>query len=276
MSARGRSRGQGGAAASRVPLIAANWKMHFDHLEAVHYVQKLAWTLKDAHHDFSAAEVVLLPPFTDIRSVQTLVQADRLEIEYGAQDVAETLDGAFTGEVSARFLQRLGASYVLIGHSERRKYHDEDESTTVGKVRAALSCDMRPILCVGEALEARRAGIQIDYALSQVDDVLRDFSVDEIGELVIAYEPVWAIGTGEVEEPSGAQAAASSIREWIGERFGATAGERVRVLYGGSVDSRNAQALLEGPDVDGLLVGGASHDPDELARIVRIAAKVAA
>lgn len=259
----------------RTPLVAGNWKMNFDHREATYFVQKFAWLLRDAKFDFRRCEVALFPPFTSIRSVQVLVEADRLRIRYGAQAVSVTSQGAFTGDVSADMLAHLGCSYVIVGHSERRKYHPEDDANIVDQVRAVLAAGMQPILCVGESFEERRQGIELDFAVSQVHDVTRDLSVDEAAKLIVAYEPVWAIGTGMVATPQSAQDAARAIREHMRTQFDAKTADAVRILYGGSVTSRNAVQLIQEPDVDGFLIGGASLDPDELALIARLALKTA-
>jgi triosephosphate isomerase (TIM) len=260
-------------AVARTPLVAGNWKMNFDHLEATYFVQKLAWLLRDAHFDYGRCEVTLMPSFTSLRSVQVLVQADKLKITYGAQSVSVTNQGAFTGDVSADMLARLGCSYVIVGHSERRKYHPEDDANLVDQVRAVLTAGMRPILCVGESMQERRKGIALDYAVGQVHDVTRDLSDEEASRLVVAYEPVWAIGTGLVATPQNAQDAALAIREDLTESFGSAVGQSVRILYGGSVTSRNAVELIGEPDVDGFLIGGASLDPEELAKICRLTEK---
>ncbi|OZG56954.1 triose-phosphate isomerase [Bifidobacterium tissieri] len=260
----------------RKPVVAGNWKMNFDHLEATYFVQKLAWTLRDANFDFKRCEVTLMPPFTSIRSVQVLIDADRLKLTYGAQAVSVTNQGAFTGDVSADMLARLGCKYVLVGHSERRKYHPEDDANIVDQVRAVLTAGMRPILCVGESFEERRQGIELEFAVGQVQDVIRDLSDKEAAHMLIAYEPVWAIGTGMVATPESAQQAASAIRSHLNEVYGETVSDRVRILYGGSVNASNATQLMqEGHDIDGFLVGGASLDADEFATIARLTSKAA-
>lgn len=260
-------------AARRIPLVAGNWKMNFNHLEATYFVQKFAWLLRDAHTDYRRCEVALMPSFTSIRSVQVLVEADDLPIRYGAQSVSVTSQGAFTGDVSADMLAALGCSYVIVGHSERRKYHPEDDANIVDQVRAVLAAGMSPILCVGESYEERKQGIELDFAVGQVRDVTRDLSVDEASRLLVAYEPVWAIGTGMVATPQSAQDAAKAIRDDIRGTFGKETADKLRILYGGSVTSKNADQLIRQPDVDGFLVGGASLHAEELANIVRIVAK---
>lgn len=252
---------------SRTPLIAGNWKMNKDHTEAIQLAQKLAWTLKDAKHDFSAVEVTVLVPFTDLRSVQTLVDADQLELSYGAQDVSQHVSGAYTGEISPVFLAKLGVKYVAVGHSERRQYHNEDDALVNAKSKAALAHGIIPIICVGEALDIRKAGDQVSYTLAQVDGALAGFSAEDAAKVVIAYEPVWAIGTGEVATPQDAQEVAGAIRLRLAELYSAEVADAVRVLYGGSVKSSSIAELMKEQDVDGALVGGASLDPEEFAKI---------
>lgn len=261
--------------AKRIPVVAGNWKMNFDHLEATYFIQKLAWLLRDAHFDFRNTEIVIMPSFTSIRSVQVLIEAEKMRISVGAQTVSETSDGAFTGDISAQMLARLGCSYVIIGHSERRKYHPEDDANLVDKVRAVLAAGMNPILCVGESFEERRQGIELGYAVAQVHDVMRDLSDEEAEKMLIAYEPIWAIGTGMVATPQSAQDAANAIRGYFKDTYGSEVSEKVRILYGGSANASNARALMEGPDVDGFLVGGASLDAEEFSRIARLTARTA-
>ncbi len=256
-------------ASSRTPLIAGNWKMNKDHNEAIHLVQKLAWSLKDAKHDFGAVEVTVLVPFTDLRSVQTLVDADKLELTYGAQDVSAHTSGAYTGEISPVFLSKLGVTYVAVGHSERRQYHGEDDALVAAKSKAALAEGLVPIICVGEGLDVRKSGEQVPYTLAQVDGALEGLSAEEAAKVVIAYEPVWAIGTGEVATPADAQEVAGAIRARLAELYSAELAAGVRVLYGGSVKSSSIAELMAEADVDGALVGGASLDPEEFAKIAR-------
>jgi len=254
---------------SRTPLMAGNWKMNLNHQEAVVLVQKLAWTLNDKKHDYAKAEVVVVPPFTDIRSVQTLVDGDQLSIGYGAQDVSAHESGAYTGEISAAMLAKLGCSYVVVGHSERREYHEESDELVNAKAKAALAGGMTPIVCVGEPLPIRQAGEQVPYTLAQLDGSLAGFSAEQVGGLVVAYEPVWAIGTGEVATPDDAQEVCAAIRERVREVHGDAAADAVRVLYGGSVKAANVAGIMEKPDVDGCLVGGASLQVDEFGGICR-------
>lgn len=257
------------SSAERVPLMAGNWKMHVTHPEAVVLVQKLAWGLADKKHDFARVEVAVLPPYTDLRSVQTLIDGDRLEIRYGAQDVSDHDDGAYTGEVSARMLAKLGCSYVVVGHSERRHYHGENDALVNAKARRSLDASMTPIVCVGEGLEVRRAGAQVVFTLEQVDGSLAGLDAEQVGGLVVAYEPVWAIGTGEVATPADAQEVCVAIRHHVEETFGTAAATKVRILYGGSVKTTNVAGIMGQPDVDGCLVGGASLRADEFGGICR-------
>jgi triosephosphate isomerase len=254
---------------SRTPLMAGNWKMNLNHQEAVVLVQKLSWTLNDKKHDYGKAEVVVLPPFTDIRSVQTLVDGDQLSIGYGAQDVSAQESGAYTGEISAGMLAKLGCSYVCVGHSERREYHAESDELVNAKAKAALGAGLTPIVCVGEPLPIRQAGDQVPYTLAQLDGSLAGFTAEQIGGLVVAYEPVWAIGTGEVATPDDAQEVCAAIRERVREVHGDAAADAVRVLYGGSVKAANVGGIMEKADVDGCLVGGASLQVDEFGGICR-------
>ena len=240
----------------RIPLVAGNWKMNFDHLEATYFVQQLAWNLRAVHFDYKRCEIALMPSFTSLRSVQVAVESDNLKIRYGAQAVSVTSQGAFTGDVSADMIAHLGCSYVIVGHSERRKYHPEDDANIVDQVRAVLAAGMQPILCVGESYEERRKGIELDFAVGQVHDVTR--------------EPVWAIGTGMVATPQSAQDAARAIRNDLSDTFGTRVGETVRILYGGSVSSKNAVELINEPDVDGFLIGGSALKVDELTRICKL------
>ena len=252
---------------SRQPIMAGNWKMNCNHLEAIALVQKLAFTLNE--DDYKSVEVVVLPPFTDIRSVQTLVDGDKYDIRYGGQDLSAADCGAYTGEISGAMLAKLGCGYVVIGHSERRTLHAETDELVNAKAKAALRHQLVPIVCVGEGLEVRQAGDHVPYVLSQVEGSLSGLSDAQVADLVIAYEPVWAIGTGEVATPIDAQEVCAAIRGKIAQVWGKAASDAVRVLYGGSVKSNNVAAIMAQPDVDGALVGGASLDPDEFVGIVR-------
>ncbi len=253
----------------RIPLMAGNWKMNLNHQEAVVLVQKLSWTLSDKKHDYAKAEVVVVPPFTDLRSVQTLVDGDHLEIKYGAQDVSPEDDGAYTGDISTAMLSKLGCSYVVVGHSERREYHAEDDALVNAKARKAYAAGIIPIVCVGEGLEVRQAGAHVAYTLGQLDGSLDGFTAEETADLVVAYEPVWAIGTGEVATPDDAQEVCAAIRARIREVHGEGVGAAVRILYGGSVKAANVGGIMAKADVDGCLVGGASLQVDEFGGICR-------
>ncbi len=257
------------ATSGRTPLMAGNWKMNLTHPEAVALVQKLAWILADKKHDFARTEVVVVPPFTDLRSVQTLVDGDHLAIRYGGQDVSEHDAGAYTGEISASMLAKLGCSYVVVGHSERREYHAETDQTVNAKARQATGAGMTPIVCVGEGLDVRKAGEQVPYTLAQVDGSLAGFTPEELATLVVAYEPVWAIGTGEVATPDDAQEVCAAIRERLRETAGDEAADGCRILYGGSVKAANIAGIMAQPDVDGALVGGASLQAEEFGGICR-------
>jgi triosephosphate isomerase len=252
---------------SRKPLIAGNWKMNLNHLEAIAHVQKLAFALKD--EDYRATDIAVLPPFTDIRSVQTLIDADRLDLTYGAQDVSAKDKGAYTGEVSAKMLAKLGCTYALAGHSERRQYHGEDDALVRAKVSAALGEELTPILCVGEGLEVRRAGEHISHTLAQLDGGLEKIPAEQARRVVVAYEPVWAIGTGEVATPGDAQEVCSAVRTRLAELYSGDLADQVRILYGGSVNGENIAGMMARPDIDGALVGGASLDAGEFVKICR-------
>jgi len=252
---------------TRTPLMAGNWKMNLNHLEAIAHVQKLAFALTDK--DFAAVEVAVLPPFTDLRSVQTLVDGDKLKIKYGAQDVSAHETGAYTGEISGAFLAKLNCSFVTVGHSERRQYHGEDEPLVNAKVKAAFAHDLTPILCVGEELAVREAGNQVAHTLAQVDGALKDLPAEQAATIVIAYEPVWAIGTGKTCGAEDAQEVCGAIRGRLNELYGQDVAEKVRIQYGGSVKSGNVAQIMAQPDIDGALVGGAALDAEEFVKIVR-------
>jgi triosephosphate isomerase len=259
--------------AGRRPLVAGNWKMNLHHLEAIALVQKIAFDLRQRETD--AVEVVVLPPFTDLRSVQTLVDGDRLPLGYGAQDLSPRSPGAYTGDIAGSMLAKLGCSYVVVGHSERRQYHAEDDALVASKAKAALTNGITPILCVGEAEHVRDAEQHVGHVLDSLDGSLAGLDVaDPNGKpgLVIAYEPVWAIGTGRSAGPHDAQEMCAAIRSRLRERFGSAFGDAARVIYGGSVKPANARDLLAQPDVDGGLVGGASIVADDFTGIVRSAA----
>jgi triosephosphate isomerase len=249
--------------------MAGNWKMNLDHTQAISVVQKLAWALEDAHHDYTAVEVAVIPPFTDLRSVQTLVEADRLAVVYGAQDLSEHDAGAYTGEVSGAMLARLGCTYAVVGHSERRQYHGETDAIVAAKAEAAFRHGLVPIICVGEGLDVRKEGRQVPYTLAQIDGCFAPLDAAKATQAVVAYEPIWAIGTGEVATPGDAQEVCGAIRRRLADLYGANVAASVRVLYGGSVKSSNVAAIMAETDVDGALVGGASLDPEEFAKIAR-------
>lgn len=254
---------------ARIPLLAGNWKMNLDHLQGTHLIQKLDWTLKDGKHDFAKVEVAVLPPFTDLRSVQTLIQGDQLELKYGAQDLSPHDSGAYTGEISGAFLAKLGCTYVAVGHSERRQYHQESDELVGQKVAAALRHGLAPILCVGEPLEVREAGNHVKVVLEQVRAALHGLNSTQMASVVIAYEPVWAIGTGEVATPQDAQEVCAAIRAELAELTSPDVAESVRIIYGGSVKPTSVVDLMEQEDVDGALVGGASIKVDDFASICR-------
>jgi triosephosphate isomerase (TIM) len=251
----------------RTPLMAGNWKMNCNHLEAIALVQKLAFSLKK--QDFEATEVAVLPPFTALRSVQTLVDGDRLSIVYGAQDLSPHANGAYTGDVSGPMLAKLGCSYVVTGHSERRQYHGEDDKLVNAKVKAALRFGLAPILCIGEGLEVRQAGKQVAHTLGQLDGALDGVTAEQAAGMVVAYEPVWAIGTGEVATPEDAQEVCAAIRERLSASRGDGVADQVRILYGGSVKPDNIAPIMAQPDIDGALVGGASLDAESFVKICR-------
>ncbi len=259
---------------SRTPLMAGNWKMNLNHLEANALVQKLAHSLGD--DDFAAVEVAVLPPFTSLRSVQTAVDADKLKIKYGAQDLSAHDAGAYTGEISGAMLAKLGCSFAVVGHSERRQYHAESDELVSAKVQAALRHGLAPILCIGEGLDVRKAGEQVAYTLRQLDGGLRGLSAEQVRQVVVAYEPVWAIGTGEVATPDDAQEVCGAIRTRIAELHSGDTADSVRILYGGSVKGANAAGIMAQPDIDGALVGGASLDAEDFVRICRFRQQVAA
>ena len=252
--------------AKRKAIIAGNWKMNKTASEAAVLVDELIPAVKDA-----TCEVVICTPFTDL--VTAVAKTKGTNIHVGAENVHFEKSGAFTGEISADMLVDLGVEYVIVGHSERRKYHPEDDANIVDQVRAVLAAGMQPILCVGESFEERRQGIELDFAVGQVRDVTRDLNEEQAAKLIVAYEPVWAIGTGMVATPQSAQDAANAIRNDLKTTFGTKVSDSVRILYGGSVTSKNAAELISQPDVDGFLIGGAALDVEELAKIARLALK---
>jgi triosephosphate isomerase (TIM) len=254
-------------AGGRKPLVAGNWKMHNTHFEAIALTQKLAFELKDK--DYNETDVAVLPPFTALRSVQTLIDGDKLRLAFGAQDLSPHEDGAYTGDISGRMLAKLGCSYVLAGHSERRQYHGEGDALINAKVKAALRHGITPVLCVGETLEVRQAGQAISHTVGQLDGGLDGLPGEQVAGMVVAYEPVWAIGTGEVATPEDAQEVCGAIRARVSAVHGDDVAASARILYGGSVKSGNMAAIMAQPDIDGGLVGGASLDAREFVRICR-------
>jgi len=259
--------------ATRKTLIAGNWKMNLNHLEALALTQKIAFSLNE--EQLTKVDVTVLPPFVDIRSVQTLVDGDRLLIQYGAQDLSPHDSGAYTGDISGPMLAKLGCTYVVVGHSERRQFHGEDDACVNAKVIAAFRNQLIAILCVGETLDIREAGDQIAHTTAQLDAALADVAAEHAQTLVVAYEPVWAIGTGKVATPDDAQEVCAAIRERLATLYTPDLAAGVRVIYGGSVKASNAAEILERPDVDGALVGGASLDGAEFAAICLAAGKPA-
>ena len=252
---------------ARKPLIAGNWKMNLNHLEAIAVTQKLAYSLED--RDFDAVEVAIIPPFTDLRSVQTLVDGDRLRLSYGAQDVSPEKSGAFTGDISGSMLKKLDCTFVVVGHSERRSVHGESDELVNKKVRAVLDNEMIPILCIGEELSVRESGAHVPYVLAQLKAGLKGLHKPDLKKIVFAYEPVWAIGTGKTATPEDAQEVCAAIRKELAKIGSDEIGENARILYGGSVKSANIVDIMRQGDVDGALVGGASLDPEEFARICK-------
>ena len=255
---------------ARKPLIAGNWKMNLTHFEAISLVQKIAFSLPAKY--FDKVDVAVIPPYTDIRSVQTLIEGDKLLLTYGGQDLSVHDSGAYTGEISGAFLAKLGCTYVIVGHSERRTLHGEDNETVVAKTKAALKHGLTPIVCIGEGLEIREAGDQVAYNVKQLQGSLEGLSADDIAKVVIAYEPVWAIGTGRVASAADAQEVCGAIREELASLASVDVAASVRVLYGGSVSAKNVGEIVGQNDVDGALVGGASLKADEFATLSAIAA----
>ena len=250
---------------TRKPLISGNWKMNHNHFEAIQCIQKLAYLLtKD---DFAAVDVTIHPPFTDLRSAQTLIDADELRFILGAQHCHEADSGAFTGEISAQFLAKLNVRYVIVGHSERRELFGETDEVVQQKLVSIQKHKMTPILCVGETLSDREAGLTHDKVLGQVRTALAKQSVEQVRSMVIAYEPIWAIGTGKTATADDAQRVISAIRQEVAKISSKMAAEAIRLQYGGSVKASNIVEIMLQPDIDGVLVGGASLDSAEFARI---------
>ena len=251
----------------RKPLITGNWKMNLNHLEAIAVTQKLSYSLDDV--DYDAVDVAVIPPFTDLRSVQTLIDGDRLRLTYGAQDLSPAVSGAYTGDISGSMLAKLGCTFVVIGHSERRAVHHESDELVNQKIKAALAHELTPIFCIGEELDIRETGNHVTYVLDQVRNGLKGLSNAEIKKVVLAYEPVWAIGTGKTATPENAQEVCAAIRMELAQLATPEIAEAARILYGGSVKSSNIVEIMRESDVDGALVGGASLDPEEFAKIVK-------
>jgi triosephosphate isomerase len=251
----------------RKPLIAGNWKMNLNHLEAIAVTQKLSYSLEEK--DYEAVDITVLPPFTDIRSVQTLVDGDRLRLTYGAQDLSPDSSGAFTGDISGGMLKKLGCSFVAVGHSERRAIHHEGDELLNRKLKAALAAEIAPIFCIGEELAIREAGTHVEHVLNQLRAGLKGIHKPDLKKMVFAYEPVWAIGTGKTATPEDAQEVCAAIRVELAKIGSDEIAEAARILYGGSVKSANIVEIMRQVDVDGVLVGGASLDPEEFARIAK-------
>jgi triosephosphate isomerase len=258
-------------ASPRRPLISGNWKMNFDHHEALHAVRDLGMRLQPA--DVGPLDVSVHPPFTDLRTVQSVIEPDGIPVSLGAQNCAVEDSGAFTGEVSPLMLAKLHVEFVIVGHSERRHLFGESDDLVAGKLRSVLRNGMTPICCVGETLDEREAGLTRDRLAEQLDSALTGLAPEVVGGLVVAYEPVWAIGTGQAATPEDAQDACSWIRELAGKAAGGEAASLLRIQYGGSVTEENAESLLACPDVDGALVGGASLDVGAFVAIIRAATR---
>ncbi len=250
----------------RTPLIAGNWKMNLDHLQAIALIQKVAWTLNERGHDFKDVEVCVIPPFTSLRSAQTLIDAEKFEVTLGAQDISKFASGAYTGDIAGLMLTKLGVKYVLVGHSERRQYHDEGDELIQQKVAACFANNLIPIICVGETQEQLEQRGPSAVPVEQTLAALRGH--EKLKEFVIAYEPVWAIGTGQVATPEQADSVALAIRSAISENHPEVAAQ-TRILYGGSVKANNVAGFMQMPEIDGVLVGGASLDADEFSGISR-------
>jgi len=258
---------------TRRPIMAGNWKMNLNHLEAILLVQKLAASLTEKQ--LTDVEAVVLPPFTDLRSVQTAIEGDKVLLGYGAQDLSPHKGGAYTGDIAGSMLAKLGCSYVVVGHSERREYHQETDELVNAKVKAALANDLTPILCVGEGLAIRESGEHVPHCCSQLDAALDGLKAEQVQRVVVAYEPVWAIGTGKTATPDDAQEVCGAIRARLAEKYGAETADVVRIQYGGSVKAANIAAIMAQPDVDGALIGGASLDAEEFASICRFSEHIA-
>ncbi len=255
---------------SRKPLIAGNWKMNLNHFEAIALVQKIAYSLPEKY--FDKVDVAVLPPFTDLRSVQTLVDGDKMRLTYGGQDLSPHDSGAYTGDISGALLNKLGCTFVVVGHSERRTYHHEDDALVAQKAAAALRHGLTPIVCIGEHLEVREVGNHVAHNVEMLRGSLAGLKTEQIAQVVIAYEPVWAIGTGRVASAADAQEVCRAIRDELGNLASPQVADTVRVLYGGSVNAKNVGEIVAEDDVDGALVGGASLDGEQFATLSAIAA----
>ncbi|MDQ6616989.1 MAG: triose-phosphate isomerase [Actinomycetota bacterium] len=258
---------EGASGGSRKPIISGNWKMHHTHLDAIAMVQKLSYLLSDA--DYEAVDVSVHPAFTALRSIQTVLDADRIPIALGAQNCHWEPKGAYTGEISPLMLAKLDVALVIVGHSERRQLFGETDEDVNRKAKAVLAAGMTPIVCCGETLEERQAGSTESKCLGQVEAGLDGIAAEQVAGLVIAYEPIWAIGTGEVATPDDAQAVIGAVRGQVEKLHGASAGAAIRIQYGGSVKPGNIAELMAQPDIDGALVGGASLEAEEFSRIVK-------
>lgn len=261
------SEDSGVATFERKPLIAGNWKMNLNHLEAIAVTQKLAFLLNEK--DYEVSDIAVLPPFVDIRSVQTLIDGDRLQLLYGAQDLSPFPSGAYTGDISGAMLAKLGCTFVLVGHSERRNHHGESNEVVNSKIKAALSHGLTPILCVGESDEVRSAQGHIDFVIEQLSASLAGITPAQVKKIVIAYEPIWAIGTGKTATAEDAQEMAAALRARVAKVANAPVASQIRILYGGSVKASLIKEIMACADVDGVLVGGASLDPEEFAKIAK-------
>jgi len=255
---------------ARKPLIAGNWKMNLTHLEAIALMQKFAFALPEKYYD--KVDVAVLPPFTHIRSIQTMIDGDGLLMVHGAQDVSPHDSGAYTGDVSGPMLAKLGCRYVVVGHSERREYHAETDEVVGTKVRAAIRNGIAPILCVGEGLDVREAGRHVEHCTAQLAAALQGVTAEQVTDLVVAYEPVWAIGTGRVASAGDAQEVCAALRSTLAQLYGHELAGTARILYGGSVKAKNVAEIVAEADVDGALVGGASLDVEEFPQLCAIAA----
>lgn len=251
----------------RTPLIVGNWKMNANHLEAIQMVQKLSYRLEA--EDYERVDVVVAPPFTSLRSIQVVIEQDHIPLALGAQNVHWAESGAYTGEVSTAMLAKLAVAHVIVGHSERREYFGETDEMVNKKAKAVIGADMAAIVCVGETLEQREAGQAEDVVASQLQGALRGLSPEDGSALAIAYEPVWAIGSGRTALPDDAALIAGVIRRQLVDQLNSEVAQQVRILYGGSVNPVNIKDFMAKSDIDGALVGGASLDPDKFAAIVR-------